>query len=217
MGRSLVRKLPVLIITGIALLIGACGHYITVTHPPVIDLRNYSSVAVVDFPVHGRFPNPEQVTRLFLTQVYSAQPGVRILEIGPPQQVLRQVGGSAFDPLTIRRIGVQYGVDAVLTGEMNLALQQPSISLDQNLTRVDASSKVRGELNGKLQETASGATVWSNGAHGTWTLGGVSVSGKGLSNLVMDDLSAKYDAMLRDLAHVATNDFRPTYERRKVD
>jgi len=213
---NLSRKL---ILGVVALLVlGACSHYVTVTNPPVIDLRSYNSVAVLEFPVQGMLPQtPQEVTRRYLSMLYGAQPGVKILELGSEPQVLAGLGLRSLDPQTIQLIGQKYGVDAVLTGEMIVAPQTPSISLDHNLSQLNASAKVKGELNAKLRETANGATAWANGAHGTWALGGFSMNGKGLTNLGVSDVNAKYEAMLADLLNVATKDFRPTYSRRKVD
>ena len=200
------------------LMLGACSHYVTVTNPPVMDLRSYDSVAVLEFPVMGMAQKSQQeVTRRYLSMLYGAQPGVKILEIGSEPQVLSELGLRTLDPEAIKLIGRKYGVDAVLTGKMNVTALTPSVSLNRSLTHLDASAKVKGELNAKVRETASGATAWANGAHGTWTLGGFSMNEKGLANIGVSDLSAKYEAMLADLLDVATRDFRPTYSRRKVD
>jgi len=196
----------------------ACSHYVSVRNPPVIDLRAYEAVAVLEFPVLGMAQkSPEEVTRRYLSMLYGAQPGVKVLEIGNEPQVLAELGLPSLDLQAIKLIGQKYGVDAVLTGEMSVTAMTPSVSVNQSLTSLHASAKVRGELNAKVRETATGATAWANGAHGTWTLGGFSVNEKGLANLGVSDVNAKYDAMLADLLNVATRDFRPTYSRQKVD
>jgi len=199
------------------LLLAACSSYVTDTIPPVIDLRNYSTVAVIDFPVRGLFPSQTDVTHRFLASVHSAQPGVKILELGSEQQVLASLGRSSLDIDAIRMIGQKYGVDAVLSGEMNVTAMQPSVSLSRALTKLDASAKVKGELSAKVRETATGATAWTNGAHGTWTLGGFSMSEQGLISGGISDVDAKYEDMVSDLVSVATRDFRPTYQRRRVN
>jgi hypothetical protein len=205
---------------GLAALLGsaACSHYVSVRNPPVIDLRTYNAVAVLEFPVLGlAHKSPQEVTRRYLAMLYGAQPGVKVLEIGDELQVLAELGLRKLDPEAIRLIGQKYGVDAVLTGEMSVTEMTPSVSVGQNLTSFHASAKVQGELNAKVRETAVGATAWANGAHGTWTLGGFSVNEKGLTNVGVSDIDAKYEAMLADLLNVATQDFRPTYSRQKVD
>jgi len=210
------RKLMLGVLT--LLVLGACSHYVTVTNPPVIDLRSYNAVAVLEFPVMGMTQkSPQEVTRRYLSTLYGAQPGVKILEIGSEPQVLAGLGLRSLDPQAIQLIGQKYGVDAVLTGELVVTPQTPSVSVNHNLTSLDASAKVRGELNAKVRETATGATSWANGAHGTWTLGGFSMNEKGLTNIGVSDVNAKYEAMFADLLDVATKDFRPTYQRRKVE
>lgn len=201
------------------LLLAACGHqYVTITNPPVVDLRSYNAVAVVEFPVLGMAQKtPQEVTRRYLSTLYGAQPGVKILEIGSEPKVLAEIGRRSLDPEAIKLLGQKYGVDAVLTGELVVTAMTPSVSLNGSLTNLNASAKVKGELNGKLRETATGATAWANGAHGTWTIGGFSMNEQGLTNLGVSDMSAKYEEMFADLLNVATKDFRPTYTRQRVD
>ena len=199
------------------LVLGACSHYVTETIPPVIDLRDYRTVAVVDFPVSAAYPQPQEVTHRFLSAIHASQPGVKILELGSAQQVLRAIDRSGFDIEAIRRIGQKYGVDAVLTGEMTVSVMQPSLTLNNALTKLSASAKVKGALNGKVRETATGATAWTNGAHGTWTLGGFSMDERGLTGGRVNDVNAKYEEMLSDLVDVALRDFRPTYRRHRVN
>ncbi|WP_020677130.1 hypothetical protein [Geopsychrobacter electrodiphilus] len=201
----------------IILLLTACSHYVTELVPPVIDLRNYKTVAVVDFPVSASFPAQAEVTRRFLAALQAAQPGVKILELGSAQQVLTTIGRTSFDIGAIKMIGQQYGVDAVLTGEMTVTVMQPSLSLNNALTQLSASAKVKGALNSKVRETSNGATAWTNGAHGTWTLAGFSMDEHGLTGGRVNDVNSKYEEMLSDLVNVATRDFRPTYKRRQVD
>lgn len=214
---KMIRKLMIGVL--VLFVLGACSRsrYVTDTTPPLIDLRGYRTVAVIDFPVSGPFAAQNEVTHRFLASIYSAQPGVKILEIGSEQQVLGSLGQSSLDIEAIKQIGQKHGVDAVLTGEMIVTILSPSLSLDNALTQLNASSKMKGELNAKVRETANGATAWTNGAHGTWTLGGFSMNQTGLTNGKVNDMNAKNEEMLSDLIDVATRDFRPTYQRRKVN
>jgi len=212
---TLCRKLSIGLVG--LLVLASCSSYVTETIPPVIDLRNYATVAVIDFPVKGMFSQQSDVTHRFLASIHSAQPGVKILELGSEQQVLNGLGLHSLDIDAIRMIGQKYAVDAVLSGEMNVTAMQPSVSLSHALTKLDASAKVKGELSAKVRETANGATAWTNGAHGTWTLGGFSLSENGFISGGISDVNAKYEDMLTDLVSVATRDFRPTYQRRKVN
>jgi hypothetical protein len=92
----------------------------------------------------------------------------------------------------------------------------PDIHISPSLDSLSASAKVNADLSAKILETATGATVWSNGAHGRWSMGGLRYSAGNLSNLHYEAPDEQYRKMILDLASVATNDFRPTYEVRPV-
>ena len=60
-------------------------------------------------------------------------------------------------------------------------------------------------------------TVWTNGAHGQWTVAGVSLASNGrTTSYGLTGPGQRYEEMFSDLVSVATGDFRPTYERRRI-
>jgi hypothetical protein len=81
---------------------------------------------------------------------------------------------------------------------------------------VSAASYVRGNLNARLLQTRTGATLWSNGANGKWKLAGVDLVSGSLPSIGMSNSEDKYKKMLQDLARVGTADFRSTYETREI-
>jgi len=199
-----------------SLLLVACTKTITVTIPPVIDLKAYPVSGVIDFNVERTVPAKQNVTHRFIATLQGAQPGTRFLELGSERAVLAEIKRESLDLQAIKAIGSHYGVDALLTGELTASEAQPSFSFDRNaLSSASASASVDGNLQGKLRETRTGATAWTNGAHGKWSLGSVSLSNGGLSGSLSSN-DKVYDKMINELLRVATQDFRPTYERRKV-
>lgn len=202
----------------LSLLLCACSNTVVVTVPPRVDLQSYKTVGLINLEVEPSFPLKEEVTPRFLATTQASQPGMRMLELGPLQQVLLSVGHRQLDFQAVRAIGSKYGVDALLSGEMTVSPVAPSIALDQiSLTNLKAEAKVNGGLRAKLQETASGATVWSNGAHGRYTIASLRLGTQGAGSFGLTEPGQQYQAMLNNLLKVATQDFRPTYERRKVD
>lgn len=195
----------------------ACTKTVVVTVPPRVDLHAYRCIGVVHFGVEGRLPEEEDVTHRFLATLQAAQPGVRLLELGPQPEVLQSVGCQDMDLRAIRAIGQHFGVDAVLTGELLVSDVKPNLSVSPSLSSVSARASVNGSLQAKIRETSNGATVWTNGAHGTWNLASFGLNSQGMpSHAGLSDPHEKQRQMLSDLVRVATNDFRPTYEKHKV-
>lgn len=202
----------------LSLLLGACSNSVVVTIPPRIDLQAFRTVGLIDLEVEPSFPLRSEVTHRFLATTQAAQPGVRLLELGPMGKVLNSVGYSQPDFEAVRAIGQKYAVDALLTGQMTVSQLQPNIAFDRaSLTTLNAKAQVDGALRAKLQETASGATLWTNGAHGKWTIAGLHIGSQGAGSYGITEPGKQYEAMLTDLVKVATQDFRPTYQRRRVD
>ena len=212
------RAVSAFVLLGATLsLLFACGTpMVTVRVPPRVDLKSWPVIGIVDFTTNADPALAKDATEKFLQNLEAAQPGARLLELGDGAPILRELHRSAFDPGTIRAMGPRYGVAAVLLGHLEVSGTTPDIHLSPNINAFSATAKVNADLSAKLMETATGATVWGNGAHGRWTLGGLRYNGGGLANLHYDDPGEKYRKMILDLASVATEDFRPTYENRPV-
>jgi len=200
-----------------AFLLLACSKTIVVSIPPLVDLSQYRVIGVIDFAVDRTVPSNIDITHRFIATLQSSQPGSRFLELGDERAVLAEVKRSSLDLQAIKAIGSHYGVDALLTGEMLASEAKPSFSFDaRNLSSASASASVEANLRGKLRETATSATAWTNGAHTKRSLGSVSLSNNGLTGNV-SSRDKIYETMIDDLLRVATQDFRPTYERRKIE
>jgi hypothetical protein len=213
--RLLARKtFPLL--AALLFLAGCAGKTVTVKIPPLVDLRTWPLIGVVDFSAGTHPELAAAATKQFLIDLQRAQPGLRLLELGSSQAVLEAVNRRNLDPEAIKAIGDKYGVDAVLTGNLEVSQLTPDISFSADLKSMHAKVSVKGELFAKLQETSTGASVWSNGAHSTWSLARGNINAAGLANLGITPATERYDQMLRDLSWTATGDFRPHYEKRHV-
>ncbi len=210
---------PIVYLLSLILLAGfGCSRYATVTSPPKVDLKEFGTIGVVTFDLEGaKVVSGEEVMHRFLASIQSAQPGVRLLELGAAPAVLAGIGHDTMDLEAIRAIGEQYGVGAVLTGVMKVSQVTPSFSLSQAMTSMSAQAKIDGALRAKLRETASGATVWTNGAHGRWEVASISLDSTGrASSYGLTDPSQRYEKMLTELVRAATADLRSSRERRRL-
>jgi hypothetical protein len=196
------------------LLLAGCGaKTVTVEIPPPVDLRAWHLIGVIDFSADTHPELAAAATKQFMIDLQSAQPGVRLLELGNSRTLLQGVNRGQLDPETIKAISARFGVDAVLTGNLEVSEAAPDISFSPDLKSLHAKVSVKGELFAKLQEAATGATVWSNGAHGTWSLARANFNANSIG---FSPAREGYNGMLRDLAWTATRDFRPRYETHRV-
>ena len=199
------------------LALAGCGpKTVTVQIPPRVDLQHWPLIGLIDFSTPDHPELTEAVTRQFQTDLQAAQPGARLLELGRLPDLLRETRSAQLDPEAIKAIGKKYGVAAVLSGTLEVTPATPGLNISPDLRSLHAKVSVKGELFAKIRETATGATAWSNGAHGTWTLAQMSLGLNGFSSLGATPAAERYDQMLRDLSGVATRDFWPRYERRRI-
>lgn len=196
---------------------GCSGRTVTVEIPPKVDLSAWPVIGIVDFTADTHEELSPEATQKFLAQLQSAQPGTRLLELGREENVLLAVNRNTLDPEAIKAIGRKYGVAAVLAGRLEVSEATPRINLSPDLKSFSAKASVKAALSAKLRETATGATVWTNGAHGQWKVAGMDLGSTGLANVSISDPAERYDQMLGELADVATRDFRPRYERHRVE
>ena len=214
MRSNILRGLGVLLL-GVAL--SACGgKKITVELPPHIDLSTMGTIGVIAFDVQSDAPLPGDITLKVIQHMQAAQSGVPVLELGNQADVLQEVGFDSLDTEAIKAIGKKYGVDTLLTGTLEVTQSVPDVTFGQSMTSMSAATYVRGNLNARLRQTRTGATLWSNGAHGKWKLAGINLTTAGPPSIGVNNSEDKYKKMLQDLARVGTADFRSTYETRKV-
>jgi len=197
-------------------LTSCAGKKITVEVPPQIDLTTIGTIGVVSFDVHSDIPLPDDITQKFIQHLQAAQPGVPILELGPQASVLREVGLSTLDTETVKAIGKNYGVDLLLTGTMEVTHSLPEINFGRDLASMRAASYVRGNLNARFRQTSTGATIWSNGAHGKWKLAGLNLTSGTIPSIGMNNFEDTHKKMVQELARVGTSDFRKSYETREI-
>jgi len=196
----------------------ACSHTRTekIEMPPRMDLKSCGTIGMIEFSSNAEEDLQLYLTQEYLQSIYSAQPGVRILELGSSEALLQSLQRSRLDPATIRMIGETYKVDAVVFGNLQLSKVKPSINFSSMMDAVNAKVYVEGILNTRVQETRSGATIWSNLSRGKKPVAGLHFSGEGPVSFGASDPQEKYGQLVEGLVYANTEDFRPYYEYREV-
>ena len=194
-----------------------CSHTVTVQVPPRVDLQSYGTLGLLDFASNSNGSINAQTTREFESHVHAAQPGTRIVELGSRDALLAAVGSRQLDAQALRKIGEKYGVDAIFVGSVSYSEPRTEVKVT-DITKLEGGVRVelRGDINGKLIETRTGASVWSSSAWARRQLGSMSVSAEQGVNGAMRSASNPREEMVPSLVYHLTEDFRPTSVRQKT-
>ena len=177
--------------------------------PPRVDLQRYSSIGMIDFASKSDPELGSLASQTFLQSVQGAQSGARVLELGSLDKVLETVGSDTLDLGAVRAIGDEYGVEVLLTGHLDMSQVKPKLRVSRSLTQMSVRGDIEGVLTAKLQETNSGATVWTRTARGREAVAHASVISHGPADFGANDPEHARTKLTQTLAWQATDDFRP--------
>jgi hypothetical protein len=185
--------------------------------PPRVELQSYGTLGLVDFASNSNPGINAQTTREFQSHIHAAQPGTRIVELGSRESLLASVGGRQLDAQALRKIGEKYGVDAIFVGSLTYSEPKTDVKVITDATRLEGGVRVeiRGDIDSKLVETRTGASVWSSSAWARRQLGRVSVSAEQGVSGTMRSANPK-EEMVPSLVFHLTEDFRPGSVRQQV-
>jgi hypothetical protein len=203
----------------LAVLLTACGSKtvvepVSVWVPPRVDLAAYRAIGMVEFASNQPGGLPRLTSERFLATLQSSQPGVRVIELGPEAQVLQAIGRGALDFQAVKEIGAKYGVDAVVTGRLELSQMKPKLKLANPLASMNLRADVEAALVARVLETGTGATLWTGSSNGSAPVASASLNQLGRGALSAGNPDDAYGALVQDLVYEITGDFRGYYERR---
>lgn len=185
----------------------ACGGA-KVLVPPRLDLAPYQRVGLVTFTVENAEGTlGEFATTRFTTQIFQAQRGVEVLELGDEERLLRELGTDQLDAAAMRAIGDEHGVPAVFVGNLVVSDVKPRAALF-GIPRLEAEVSVA--LTVRLRSTESGATNWSRASRATGKVAGIAVVG-GRPVFSAQDPEDAYGDLVDYLIEEVTRDLWPTY------
>lgn len=204
---------PTVIATAIALtlLLALSGCAKKVRVDPRVDLAGWGTIGIVEFGGGGDPELGARATRQFMQELQRAQPGVRLLELGSEEHVLRQVDSVGLDFEAARALGQHYDVDAVFVGRLEVERFKPTLRFGKSYASMEARADVQGELEARLIETGSGATVWTRSTTSTANVAHVGVPTQGLPTFGANDPNDATANLVSQLVVDASHDFRPRW------
>jgi len=198
------------VVCALALMIAVAGGCARtrVLIPPRFDLGTFYTVGLVNFTIeNARGDLNELATEYFTRELFASQSGIEILELGDMDNILAETERERFDLRAAQALGGEYDIPAVFVGHLKASSVRPRASISR-FPLVEAVISV--ELTVRLLSTESGATLWSNTAQATESVGGLGLSG---SEIVFsaEDPDEAYGDLVALLIDELTRDFRPRY------
>ena len=196
-------------VLGLTLLLGACASK-RVLVAPRLDLGAYQRVGLVTFTIENAKGNLHTfATERFMAEVFAGQQGVAVLELGTAEAVLQEVGATEIDARTAQRIGDAWDVPAVFVGHLTVSDVKPrGVFAGLTIPRMEASVTV--SLAIRLLSTESGATIWSNRATASETVGELGMVG-GDVVFSAENPNDAYGRLVDYLVYETTHDLRPQW------
>jgi len=174
-----------------------------------VNLERLGTIGFVGFSSGARGNITDYAEQVFLEVLIRSQPQARIKELGPGDEILRDVGTGRISQNALEALGRRYGVDAVLIGTLEISEARPRISLASILLgSVRASVDVDARMSARLLDTRDGTTFWTDSARDRMDVANVSIFKGG--NVVFDaqDPERAYGQLIRSLVLRTTRDFR---------
>ena len=206
-----IKTWPFLILTAVVF-IYTCGPKVMV--PPRITLKTYGNIGMIEFSSAAKGNLQQFATQEFLETIQESQPGLRILELGEQEQVLKAIRHNDLDLEAIQAIGEKYNVDAIIAGQLDVTDIKPKVRLSTVLRSMSAEADVEAFITVKLFETENGATVWTSSARGKETVAHVTIFSDGPAFFDADDPENAYGKLIHSLVKEITRDFRVRYVRK---
>jgi hypothetical protein len=198
--------------------VASCSKTVKVYQPPRLDLAQFGRLGMITFSDNAQPSVAGYATEQFQNQIYAAQTGIPIVEMGTKENVLKSIGSNQLDPVTMQKIGKKYNVSALFIGNLVYSDVKPDVNLEDLADfKASVSATLNATLSVKLVETEGGATIWSDSTSWKRKLGGVSVSedsGVSVGNRGYEDA---YRKLVPDMVYDVTHDFRGRYVRKRVD
>ncbi len=196
----------------LAVLLVACGTRVLV--PARVDLGAYPRIGLVGFSSNSTGSLAQHASQRFVESVQEARAGTTLLELGSEAEVLREIGRTRLDFEAARAIGAKWGVDAVFTGQLDVAPVAPRVRLASGNEALSVQAEVRASLHVKLLEARSGATAWTRSGSATRSVAHVRVANRGPIDFDAGDPERAYGDLVGALVSQLTGDFTPRWERR---
>jgi hypothetical protein len=207
-----IKNISLIVCLLIAFVFIGCGPKVIV--PPEVDLTKYKAVGLINFESDAKGKLGEYVTQKFLQEISRSQKGVRIVELGDMERVLRAIDREELGPKAIQIIGDTYKVEAIIMGNLHVSEIKPKIDLSSIVVKaLNVKADVDASLSVKLIETKNSATIWTNIAEDKRTVAQVSVFSSKDISFDAENPDEAYGELAQSLIQQVTEDLKTRRRR----
>jgi hypothetical protein len=207
--RFIIRELVLIIVC--FLFIYGCGPKII--DPPEVDLTKYKNVGLINFNSDAKGKLGDYVTQKFLQEINLSQEGVRIVELGNEERVLKSIDREEIGPKAIQIIGDKYNVDAIIMGNLHVSDVKPKVKISSIVKTLSVKADVEASLSVKLIETKNSATVWTTIAEDNRTVAKVSIFSTHEASFDAENPEEAYGDLAKSLITQVTEDLKTRRRR----
>ena len=195
----------------LAFFVFGCGPKVLI--PPEVDLTKYDAIGLIAFKSDAKGNLGEFVTQKFMEEISRSQKGIKIVELGKEDKVLKSIDRDTIGPKAIQIIGEKYNVGAIIMGDLNVSKIKPKISISSVITAMSVKADVQASLIVRLIETKSGATIWTDSAEDKNTVARVNIFSKKDMSFEAKDPQEAYGDLAQTLVEDVTLDLKPRMKR----
>lgn len=197
----------------IVFFIYSCASYLTV--PPVVNLSPFNKIGLITFGIeNAEGVLDEMATGIFLSQILGSQQGVRIIKLGENSDILRKINRDSLDTDSIKMMGKEFGVDAVLHGKIIVSNIVPRVNIRGLLHNVSIRTTFTMTAGSKLYSVKDGATLWTNSTTRRGTAAYVHMTKSLVPYFDVRDMDESYRKFVRKILFDLTRDFRSSKKKR---
>jgi hypothetical protein len=204
-------KLYPVIATVLVSMVLGCGPRVMI--PPMIDLKLYEVVGIIEFESESEGELTSYTTKKFMEAIRRDQGMIRIVELGTKDEVLSAIGSDILDQATFKALGEKYEVSTIITGELTISDVRPDITIVPGFSYISFAAEVDATLTAKMVEITTGASIWSSTARETRRIGSISIFGGEHFSFDADNPDKAYGKLVDALIEDVSEDFRITWRR----
>ncbi len=190
----------------------SCASYLTV--PPVVNLSPFNKIGLITFEIkNAEGVLDEMATEIFLSQLLGSQQGVRIIELGKNNDILRKINRDSLDTDSIKTMGKEFGVDTVLHGKIIVSNIVSRVNIRGLLHNVSIKATFTMTADSKLYSVKDGAILWANSTTRRGTAAYVHMTKSLIPYFDVRDMDESYRKFVRKILFSLTRDFRPSKKK----
>lgn len=175
---------------------------------PRIDLKPYEIIGMVGFSSSSKGALASMASRRFMDAARRDQEMLRMIDMGTQAAALATVNQAQWTPDACRAIGKKNNVKTLFYGKLTLSKVRPTVQLSALLNSGTVTAQVDATLEVQMVEAETGASIWSNSATSSRTVGQVSVFGSKDYAFDAADPNAAYGDLVDSLVTQVVRDFQ---------